>query len=295
MIDATILVPTHAHPRLIPHALRSALAQTGAQVEVLVVGDGVGDDTRAAVEPFLADERFRFFDNPKGERHGEAHRHTALSEARGRAVCYLSDDDVFLPDHVAEMLRLLEDADFAHTAPVRIQPDGRLKCTAVDLRRPELVDTIRTGRNVIGLTAVAHTLEGYRRLPRGWNPAPPGKATDLHMWQQWCDQPWFRGASGTRMTMLHFPSGLRRSWTEDERAAELEAWVARSTEPGFRAELDRLLSVAALESARDERLAAIGLQRQLDRILATRWWRARRRVAELRPVRTLRSRRGAAR
>jgi glycosyltransferase involved in cell wall biosynthesis len=294
VIDATVLIPTHAHARLIPHALHSALAQEGVQLEVLVVGDGVGDDTRAALEPFLRDNRVRFLDNPKGERHGEAHRHAALAEAHGRIVCYLSDDDLFLPDHVSEMARLLEDADFAHTAPVRIEVDGRLKVRAFDLGRPELVETIRAGRNAIGLTAVAHTLDAYRRLPKGWNPAPPTKATDLHMWQQWCEQPWFRGVSGTRMTILHFPSGLRAACTEDERVAELESWVTRSAQPGFRAELDRLLAAAAMEAARDERLAAITLERQLDRMQSTRWWRARRRLAQLRLGRALRSRSRAA-
>ena len=103
MTDATILIPTFRHPTLVPYALRSALAQEGAEVDVLVVGDGVQDDTRVALEPFLADRRVTFFDNPKGERHGERHRHEALQYASGRIVCYLSDDDLLLGDHVAEM------------------------------------------------------------------------------------------------------------------------------------------------------------------------------------------------
>ena len=104
MTDATILIPTYRHAALLPYAVRSALAQEDASIELFVVGDGVEDDTRAALEPFLSDRRVRFFDLPKGERHGELNRHAALAEASGRIVCYLSDDDLLLPGHVATML-----------------------------------------------------------------------------------------------------------------------------------------------------------------------------------------------
>ena len=103
MIDATILIPTFRHAALLPFTMRSALDQADASVEVFVVGDGVEDDTRAALEPFADDERVRFFDFPKGARHGELNRHEALREATGEIVCYLSDDDLLLRDHVAEM------------------------------------------------------------------------------------------------------------------------------------------------------------------------------------------------
>ena len=86
MTDATILIPTFRHAALVPFSVQSALDQEGATIEVFVVGDGVEDDTRAVLEPFAADERVRFFDFRKGERHGELHRHEALRRANGRIV-----------------------------------------------------------------------------------------------------------------------------------------------------------------------------------------------------------------
>ena len=62
-----------------------------------MVGDGVEDDTRTALEPFADDDRVRFFDLPKGPRHGELNRHETLRQATGNIVCYLSDDDLLLP------------------------------------------------------------------------------------------------------------------------------------------------------------------------------------------------------
>ena len=42
------------------------------------------------------------FDFPKGDRHGEAHRHAALAEARGELVAHICDDDLWFPEHLAE-------------------------------------------------------------------------------------------------------------------------------------------------------------------------------------------------
>ena len=135
-IAATVLIPTHDHGPTLLRSVPSALAQTVSELEVFVIGDGVPDETRELMAEFAAgDERVRFFDNPKGERHGEAHRHAALQEARGEIVCYLSDDDVWLPDHVEELQRLLADADLAHTVSFLIDVDERLHVRRVDFAR----------------------------------------------------------------------------------------------------------------------------------------------------------------
>ena len=179
MPDVAILIPTHRHAELLPFALRSALRQEGLSFEVLVVGDGVDDVTRAALAPFLVDPRVRFFDLPKGERHGELLRHAALLESSAPIVCYLSDDDLLLPSHVAQAVALLRDVDFVSGAPVTVWPDGSLRYNAFDLGRSEFRQLLLAGRGGGGLTGVAHTRELYERLPVGWSPAPPDVPTDL--------------------------------------------------------------------------------------------------------------------
>ena len=139
VIDATILIPTFRHAALLPYALRSALDQEGASVEVFVVGDGVEDDTRAALEPFRDDERVRFFDFPKGERHGELHRHEALREAT-RAHRLLPVRRRPAP---ARPRRgdgsSARDADFAHSVSARLAVDGTLEYFPWNFSRPEFV------------------------------------------------------------------------------------------------------------------------------------------------------------
>src|SRR5262245_58512149 len=122
---ATVLIPTHDNGRTLWWSVQSALDQTVTDLEIIIVGDGTTDSTRAtAIELCTVDPRVRFIDNPKGERHGELHRDAALQNVNGEIVCYLADDDLWLPTHVETMLSLLREADFATTVPLRFEPDG---------------------------------------------------------------------------------------------------------------------------------------------------------------------------
>lgn len=295
MTDATILIPTYRHAALLPFAVRSALAQDGATIELFVVGDGVEDDTRRALEPYMADPRVRFFDRPKGERHGERRRHEALRDSTAPIVCYLSDDDLLLPGHVRSMARLLEQADLATDLPANVWPDGSIHYFAFDLGRPEFVQLLSEGRGGGGLTGIAHTREVYDRLPFGWRPAPPDEPTDVHMLQQFLTVPGLRGVTSDRLTSLSFPSPLRRHMTVDERVAELERWEHRVRDERFPGELEELTFAAARRAAERLKLTSLRLEAELERVRRTRWWRVRRAFAELRPVRTLNARRREAR
>jgi GalNAc5-diNAcBac-PP-undecaprenol beta-1,3-glucosyltransferase len=262
---------------------------------VFVVGDGVEGDTRHALEPLLADPRIRFFDRPKGERHGELLRHEALGESTAAAVCYLCDDDLLLPGHVRQALDLLQHADLVTDLPANVWPDGSIHYFAFDLARPEFVQLLAHGRAGGGLTGTSHTREAYDRLPFGWRPAPPETPTDVYMWQQFVSLPNFKGVTSDRLTSLAFPSPLRTGMTDDERVAELELWEGRVQDPGFPEELATLTFAAARRATERLKLTSLRLEDELERVRRTRWWRARRAVAELRPVRALSARRREAR
>jgi glycosyl transferase family 2 len=295
VIDATVLIPTHRHAKLLPFALRSALAQEDAEIEVFVVGDGVEDDTRLAVQPFLANSRVRFFDRPKGQRHGERLRHEALRDSSAAVVCYLCDDDLLLPGHVRQALELLQHADLVTDLPANVWPDGSIHYFAFDLGRPEFVRLLAEGRGGGGLTGVSHTREAYDRLPFGWRPAPPETATDVYMLQQFVALPDFEGATSDCLTSLAFPSPLRSGMTDDERVAELALWEERIRDPAFPEELEALTFAAARRATERLKLTSLRLEDELERVRRTRWWRARRAVAGLRPLRALSARRHEAR
>jgi hypothetical protein len=286
VVDATILIPTYRHAALLPYSIRSALAQEGVSIEVFVVGDGVENATRTALEPFLSDNRMRFFDFPKGAGNGELSRHQVVQKATGKIVCYLSDDDLLLRDHAAEMARLLEDADFAHSAPVVVMPNGSLDYRPFDIARPEFRKLLlRGGWNRISLTGAAHTMPFYRGLPYGWRPAPPGVWSDLHMWQQFLRQPVIRARTAIRLTHLHLADQDRRDVPAAERVAELEGWWLRIQEPGFPDDLAGKLASLAREASIRREARIHELKDVIRGIQATRWWRFRTWLAVSSPLR----------
>jgi glycosyltransferase involved in cell wall biosynthesis len=250
-------MPTFDHGPLLLRSVASVLAQTVADVELFIVGDGVSDATRAIVAELARDPRVRFFDNrAKGEHHGEVYRHAALREARGRIVCYCADDDLWLPDHVATMRELLDGADFAHTLPFQIERDGSFRVLPLDLaqRTHRWLIGGRPRLNRIPLSMGGHTLEHYRRLPHGWRTTPRGTSVPLYTWQQILRTRPCRARSGFRPTVLHFPSLYRKDATIEQRLAEIDVWVERARDSAW---VDRLRATLAEAPLRDAARRAV--------------------------------------
>lgn len=267
----TVLLPTHDHAESVGLAARSVLEQTMGDLTLVVIGDGVGDDTRDVVSGLAAqDERVLFVDRPKAPRHGEVLRHEVLSHVESPVIAYHGDDDLLLPQHLARMLETLGDRDFAHPLPVVVGAGSALDFLPTDLSRPECVAWhLPPGRrNAVSLTGVVHTLAAYRRLPHGWRAAPVDEWTDHHMWKQFFGVPGFRGVTGTSATTIKLPATARAGGAADEMGAEIAAWWQRMHEPGFEdwwaAEVRAALARAAVDAtlrlaAREDDLAALAV------------------------------------
>lgn len=264
-LAATVLIPTHNHGRLLEYSIGSALGQTVSEIEIFVIGDGVDEATRSTVmEMAERDARVRFFDFPKGPRHGEEHRHAALAEARGRIVCYLSDDDLWLPGHVEAMCGWLREADFAHAVPLHVCEDGAVEVFYGHLSNPVARERMMGAWNFIPFCTGGHTMELYRRLPVGWQTTPTGIWTDLYMWRQILSVEGVRAVTGDRATVLHFPSSLRRDWSIEQRLAEVERWNARLGEAGFEQSLARHVMGHLLAARFDAEVRAGEALRELE-------------------------------
>ncbi|MEP6753896.1 MAG: glycosyltransferase family 2 protein [Chthonomonadales bacterium] len=230
----TILMPTFNHGPTLYHSIGSALDQYMGDFELFVIGDGVPDITREIMTEFVKkDSRIRFFDFPKGERLGEGYRHGVLQEASGDFVCYLSDDDLWQRDHLEQMTQLLWNADFAHSLPVAVRPDNSIRTWTIDISHWEDVDHLMREENRIPLPCTGHTMEFYKKLPRGWHTSPKGIPTDQYFFRQIFAMEGAKFVSGTNPTCIHFPSPERTDWTLDQRLVELEAWAMLLKEPSF--------------------------------------------------------------
>lgn len=57
MATVSVVTPTYNRARFLPDAVASVLAQTYADLELIIVDDGFVDDTCKVLAPFLADRR----------------------------------------------------------------------------------------------------------------------------------------------------------------------------------------------------------------------------------------------
>jgi hypothetical protein len=243
----TVLVPTHSHGATLQLSVRSALAQSLGDLEVIIVGDGATEETLEAANGLVREDgRVRFMPFPKGERHGERSRHVALDGARGDVVCYLADDDLWLPGHAAYMCELLQAADFAVGVRLMAHPSGEYEIERVDMAYPSVRERLLAGMNNASLSTVAHTMRAYRGLPFGWRPAPPGVSPPWYMWQQFLADPACRAVTGTRLTSINFPDSWRVGWTTADRAREIAPAAARLSDPAFHYDLHQRALTSAL-------------------------------------------------
>lgn len=99
---ATAVICTYNRAPLLEVAVRSALAQRGVDLEVLVVDNGSTDGT-ADLLATLSDPRLRVLRLPAN--HGPtAGRNAGLESARGEWVGFLDDDDLWAPTKVARQV-----------------------------------------------------------------------------------------------------------------------------------------------------------------------------------------------
>lgn len=130
----SIVVPTYNRAAHIGDALRSLLAQTYANFEVLVIDDGSTDDTELVVQKFT-DPRIRYIHQANRER--GAARNNGMNNATGDIIGFLDSDDTVLPDHLEKT------AQFIHSRPdhdmycmsYTVKEGGRLR----DVHLPEQI------------------------------------------------------------------------------------------------------------------------------------------------------------
>jgi glycosyltransferase involved in cell wall biosynthesis len=104
--DVSVVVPTHDRCRYLKRAIASALAQTGVQLEVLVIDDASMDATSDMVSR-LADRRVRYVKRTVSEGVSAA-RNIGISQAKGRWIAFLDDDDVWSPNKLARQVGVME-------------------------------------------------------------------------------------------------------------------------------------------------------------------------------------------
>jgi glycosyltransferase involved in cell wall biosynthesis len=267
----TIAIPTHDRRETAVLAARSALRQTRAPLEVLVLCDGCTDGTAEAIDA-IGDSRLASLELPKGPGYAYAHRNLALERARGTAIVWLGDDDLLLPDHLERIGERWDDGDVdLVTAPAAIvHPDDALEWFGEDWSVPHSRERLFVrNSNVMASVSISVRLA---RAVGGWDGSLP-RAADWDLWKRVLLAGARPGAVGD-VGVLHFRgTGRVQAWPD--RVRQNTAWLERLDDPDALATLRRRL--ARLRMDRDA--AVLGRLAERDRRLAqiegSRWWRLR--------------------
>ena len=109
----SIIMPNYNCGNYIAETIKSVIAQTYTNWELLFVDDCSTDDSVAVVESF-EDSRIRILKNEKNS--GAAvSRNYALREAKGRWIAFLDSDDLWLPEKLEKQIAFMEEHNYAFT------------------------------------------------------------------------------------------------------------------------------------------------------------------------------------
>ena len=285
-------ISTHNRCETTLLALRSALEQTHSPEEVFIVCDGCDDGTQDAARA-VGDPRVKVLDKPKAPGAGWLNRNDVLEQTQAEVVAWLSDDDLWLPDHLERIVPLYEAgvADLVQGCCILVEADDSMHAHGLDWGVPRFRDgALETGRHETPSSAVSHTVElGVRA--GGWRTVD--RFGDKDFWHRML-------RAGARTSMLTEPTVLFfRAWHREQpyedRVRQNGAFLERIRDPAelvkLRAEMARAVNgrQALLEEQMEQLELRIGdleahgawLNEERERLLAEAAVRPTSRVGRL--------------
>jgi len=132
----SVIIPTYGRPDFLQRAIESVLNQTYQHVEIIVVDDN-GKGTKHQIE---TEEIISRYSNVKYiihdiNKNGSAARNTGIDNANGKYICFLDDDDEFLPQKIEKQIFIMENNDCIACicGHYRCFEDGRVESYGVSL------------------------------------------------------------------------------------------------------------------------------------------------------------------
>jgi glycosyltransferase involved in cell wall biosynthesis len=103
----SVIMPTYKHEMFIRRAISSLLEQTFTKWELIIINDDSPDNTEDAIQPFLKDDRIRYYRNRHNKGLGSC-LNFGISIALASYITYLPSDDVIYFDHLQSLYDTLE-------------------------------------------------------------------------------------------------------------------------------------------------------------------------------------------
>ena len=106
MPRVSVIIPAYNAEAFLARALRSVVAQTFNDYEIVLVDDGSTDGTAEIAQSF---KQVRYFHQPN--RRQPATRNRGLKEAKGELIAFLDADDEWLPEKLERQLAFMSERD----------------------------------------------------------------------------------------------------------------------------------------------------------------------------------------
>lgn len=195
MEAVVIAIPAHNSAKTIRPTLESALAQTYANLEILVVDNASTDETPSIAKEFAArDTRVRHV-RFEALVSGEQNFNRCLELAAGKFVAVLHADDIYEPEMITEQMAFLArnsecEVVFTHAKIIdskgevtgeRYRPE-ELRLANVKLSHADLLRLVAKYGNFITCPSALMKADVFREQLGGWNGAEFGSSADLDLW-----------------------------------------------------------------------------------------------------------------
>ena len=136
----SIVMPAYNAEKYIARSIDTALAQSFADMELIIVDDGSTDETRNVIQWYK--ERYpqiKFFCQPNG---GQASaRNTGIRQAVGKYIGFMDNDDMLRPDMIERLYGAVtkNDCDIAMTSVYMLREEGYVEMTTYQMEEDTAV------------------------------------------------------------------------------------------------------------------------------------------------------------
>jgi glycosyltransferase involved in cell wall biosynthesis len=214
----SIIMPTYNWSSVLPYSIGSAQAQTFPDFELLVIGDGCTDDSAEVVRA-IGDARVQWIGLDRNSGHQSTPNNEGLRRARGEIIAYLGHDDLWLPDHLAALVRTIDDgADLAHAITRVVSPNAG--------DDPLYFQADHRPGQFLPPSAVAHRRTVVERIG-GWRDHREiSEVPETDLWRR-AHEAGFRFVFVPRVTLVKLPASYRRNVYRERPCHEQAEWLER--------------------------------------------------------------------
>lgn len=236
----SIVTATYNSSHYLDYAIRSVLASTYDNWEMIIVGDHCTDNTQQVVESF-SDSRLHFFNLPSNSGQQATPNNFGVARASGDYLCFLNQDDMFLPGHLEKMLSLMQDPSIdlvlARYAVIEPFDPGQNPLVYEVSNGGPALDEVRYLPNRFH---VASSWFMRRKVAKEYGEWRTEDRTSVPPSQDWLFRAWRRGCHvfcNDEVTLVALLSGSRNKSYAKTLAAEHQVIFPLLKDPGISQEL----------------------------------------------------------